>query len=194
MNPVEIEESLTTFSQKAFDPIEFPFKFLECFGFKQTTINRLKNGVSNKSDLEHGFLLRNNLHIVICSEGYVGEKLSQLRNSPATTKWKAQIVLATDGQELQAENLTNGEVIACDYKNFSDHFGFLLSLAGVATTKEIRNNPIDIKAAGSLNKLYVELLKTNKDWASASRREDMNKFMARLIFCFFAEDTDLFKK
>jgi hypothetical protein len=28
---------------------------------------------------------------------------------------------------------------------------------------------------------------------TAERRPDMNHFMARLIFCFFAEDTDIFK-
>jgi hypothetical protein len=33
-------------------------------------------------------------------------------------------------------------------------------------------------------------LKHNPDWAE--RRHDMNHFMARLIFCFFAEDTDIF--
>src|SRR5690606_15685062 len=43
-----------------------------------------------------------------------------------------------------------------------------------------------------LNRLYVELLKDNPDWGTAERRPDMNHFMARLIFCFFAEDTDIF--
>jgi hypothetical protein len=43
-----------------------------------------------------------------------------------------------------------------------------------------------------LNKLYVELLKDNPDWGATERRHDMNHFMARLIFCFFAEDTDIF--
>jgi hypothetical protein len=35
-------------------------------------------------------------------------------------------------------------------------------------------------------------LKDNPDWGSAASRPDMNHFMARLIFCFFAEDTDIF--
>jgi len=39
--------------------------------------------------------------------------------------------------------------------------------------------------------LYVELLKNNADWGTSERRHDMNHFMARLIFCFFAEDTDI---
>jgi hypothetical protein len=43
-----------------------------------------------------------------------------------------------------------------------------------------------------LNRLYVELLKDNAEWGTADRRHDMNHFMARLVFCFFAEDTDIF--
>jgi hypothetical protein len=49
-----------------------------------------------------------------------------------------------------------------------------------------------VRATGRLNKLYVELLRENPEWATAERRADMNHFMARLIFCFFAEDTDIF--
>ncbi len=43
-----------------------------------------------------------------------------------------------------------------------------------------------------MNRLYVELLKDNPEWGTAQRRHDMNHFMARLIFCFFAEDTEIF--
>ena len=35
-------------------------------------------------------------------------------------------------------------------------------------------------------------MKDNPEWGTAERRHDMNKLMARLIFCFFAEDTDIF--
>src|SRR5690606_20912980 len=38
----------------------------------------------------------------------------------------------------------------------------------------------------------IELLRNNPEWGTAERRHDMNHFMARLIFCFFAEDTDIF--
>ena len=55
-----------------------------------------------------------------------------------------------------------------------------------------KDNPIDVRATGRLNKLYVELLRENPEWAKDERRADMNHFMARLIFCFFAEDTDIF--
>ncbi|MDG1431913.1 MAG: lactate dehydrogenase [Paracoccaceae bacterium] len=65
-------------------------------------------------------------------------------------------------------------------------------MAGISTVKQIRESSFDIKATGRLNRLYVELLKDNPEWGTAERRHDMNHFMARLIFCFFAEDTDIF--
>ena len=107
-------------------------------------------------------------------------------------KRKAKFILATDGQTLEAEELAGGETIACAYPDFPDHFGFFLPLAGISTIKEIKDNPIDVRATGRLNKLYVELLRENPDWATDERRPDMNHFMARLMFCFFAEDTDIF--
>ena len=194
MNPVEIEQALSDFADQPFDHIEFPFLFLECFGNKATTLKRLKSGASNNSDVEHGVLQRSNIHLATCPVGEVIPTLQKLRSSPATTKAKAPLILATDGHELQAENIVTGEMVASDYKDFPDHFGFFLPLAGIATTAEIRNNPVDIKATGRLNRLYVELLKHNEDWGSADRRHDMNQFMTRLIFCFFAEDTGIFQR
>jgi hypothetical protein len=58
--------------------------------------------------------------------------------------------------------------------------------------RQIRENAFDIKATGRLNRLYIELLQENPDWDTAERREEMNHFMARLLFCFFAEDTNIF--
>jgi len=194
MNAVEIEEAISQLAEQEFDPVAFPYAFLEAFGNKATTIRRLKSkrSSSNSSDIEGGVLQRNNIHIAVCEEGRVTETLDKLKASPATGKAKAKFVLATDGQWFEAEDLNSGETIACTYSHFPDHFGFFLTLAGISAVKEIRNNAIDIKATGRLNRLYVELLKDNEDWATDARRHEMNQFMARLIFCFFAEDTDIF--
>src|SRR6185369_1874420 len=145
------------------------------------------------SDLPGGVLQRNNIHIAVCEIGKVGETLATLRASPKTGQAKAKFILATDGITLEAEDVGSGETLATEYPRFADHFGFFLPLAGISTIKEIKDNPIDVRATGRLNKLYVELLRANPDWAKANRRPDMNHFMARLIFCFFAEDTDIFQ-
>jgi hypothetical protein len=193
VNPVEIDEAISVLAGQEFDAAEFPFAFLEAFGNKPVTIKKLRKGTSNSSDIDGGVLQRLNIHIAVCAEGDVNKTLSTLEESPATAKAKAKFILATDGIDLVAEEIKSGDTIACAYNDFPNHFGFFLPLAGITTTKQIRDNPIDIQATSRLNRLYVELLETNEDWASAERREDMNHFMARLVFCFFAEDTDIFK-
>ncbi|TDF22955.1 class I SAM-dependent DNA methyltransferase [Delftia tsuruhatensis] len=192
MNAVEIEQAISELALQPFDATEFPFTFLAAFGNKDTTLKRLRAGNNNASDVPGGVLLRNNIHLAVCAAGTVGETLKALRVSPATTKAKAKFILATDGQTLEAEELTSGETIAGAFPDFPNHFGFLLPLAGISTIKEIKDNPIDVRATGRLNKLYVELLRENPAWATDERRSDMNHFMARLVFCFFAEDTDIF--
>jgi len=193
MNAVEIEQAISDLALLPFDGAEFPFVFLAAFGNKDVTIKRLRSGDNNKSDVPGGVLQRNNIHLAVCEAGKVGETLTALRASPATTKGKAKFILATDGITLEAEDLLGGETIASAYPDFPDHFGFFLPLAGISTIKEIKDNPIDVRATGRLNKLYVELLKENPEWARDERRHDMNHFMARLVFCFFAEDTAIFE-
>jgi len=191
MNAVEIEEAVSNLAEQPFDAQEFPFSFLEAFGNKATTIKRLRSGTSNKSDMD-GVLQTNNIHLAVAEAGAVTQTLAALKASPATAKAKAKFVLATDGDTFEAEDLETGETVVCDYASFPDHFGFFLPLAGITTVKQVRESSFDIRATGRLNKLYVELLKDNPEWGSAERRPDMNHFMARLIFCFFAEDTDIF--
>jgi hypothetical protein len=116
-----------------------------------------------------------------------------LRGSPATARAKARFVLATDGDLFEAEDLTTDDApVSCTYADFPNHFGFFLPLAGITTVKQVRESSFDIRATSRLNRLYVELLKDNPEWGTAQRRHDMNHFMARLIFCFFAEDTEIF--
>lgn len=191
MNPVEIEEAVSTLVEQPFDAGHFPYAFLQAFGNKETTLKRLRTGASNKSDLG-GVLQTNNIHIVTAQPGTLNSAIPALKASTATARAKARFVLATDGEVIEAEDLETGEAVVCAYRDFPDHFGFFLPLAGISTVKQVRDSSFDIRATSRLNKLYVELLKDNPDWGRADRSHDMNHFMARLIFCFFAEDTDIF--
>lgn len=192
MNAVEIEQAITDLAERPFDRANFPYSFLEAFGNKDATIKRLRAGATNKSDLG-GVLQTNHIHILTCDAGQVSHTLAALKASPATAKARARFILATDGIDFEAEELTGGEPpVACAFRDFPDHFGYFLPLAGITTVHEIAENAFDIRATSRLNRLYIQLLKDNPDWGTSERRHDMNQFMARLIFCFFAEDTDIF--
>ena len=192
MNAVEIEEAVSTLAEAPFEAVSFPFAFLEAFGNKETTLKRLRSGDSNQSDIPGAVLQRTNIHIKVCAEGQVTATLAALRESPKTASQKVKFILATDGISFEAENVVDGETVACAYPDFHNHLGFFLPLAGITTVKQIRENAFDIKATSRLNKLYIELIKENPEWGTVARREDLNHFMARLIFCFFAEDTAIF--
>ncbi len=191
MNAVEIETAVSELALQPFDGEEFPYAFLLAFGNKETTIKRLRSGASNKSDLG-GVLQANNIHMAVAQPGEVSKTLEALKASSATTRAKARFILSTDGEVFEAEDLESGETVACAWQEFPDHFGFFLPLAGITTVKQVRDSAFDIRATSRLNRLYVELLKDNPEWGTAERSHEMNHFMARLIFCFFAEDTDIF--
>ena len=197
MNAVEIEQAVSDLVEAPFDRESFAFSFLEAFGNKATTIKKLKvdrskKGAANKSDLEGGVLQTKNIHLLVCDEGKVTESLKALVDSPETYKRKVKYALATDGQTIEAENIAEGETLVCEFVDLANKFGFFFALANISTTKRIRDNPFDVKATSRLNRLYVELLRHNPEWDTAERREEMNHFFARLIFCFFAEDTGIF--
>jgi hypothetical protein len=192
MNPVEIEEAVSQLAAAPFDGEEFPWTFLAAFGNPEATIKKLRKGTSNASDVPGGVLQRNNIHFAVCALGETSATLAKLRSSPKTISAKAKFILATDGEMVEAEDLVDGGGFACPFEKLGDMFAHLLPLAGISTVKQIKENAFDIRATGRLNKLYVELLKDNPEWGAADRRPEMNHFMARLIFCFFAEDTGIF--
>jgi hypothetical protein len=192
MNAVEIEEALPVLVASEFDRDLFPYKFLSAFGNSDTTIARLRNGKANKSDLTGGVLQRSNIHILVCESGGILDAMDSLRASEESKKAKVKFLLATDGEDVLAENCSDSDLLACAFEDLGAHFGFFLSLAGITPVEKIKNNPVDIKATGRLNKLYVELLRYNETMASSDDTESMNHFMACLIFCFFAEDTEIF--
>jgi hypothetical protein len=166
LNAVEIEQAITDLAEQPFDAAEFPYAFLEAFGNKATTIKRCA-GCSNKSDLG-GVLQTNNIHLATCESGQVSADAQGPEGQPATSKAKARFVLATDGVDFEAEDLTSGDTVACAFKDFPDHFGFFLPLAGISTVRQISENAFDIRATSRLNRLYLELLKDNPDGARPS--------------------------
>ena len=179
MNAVEIEEAVSELATQPFDAVEFPFAFLRAFGRKDVELQRLRK--SNASDVPGGVLRRDSIHMSTCSPGDTGVALAALRDSPKTAANRVKFVLTTDGVDVEAEESATGEIAAFPLAELGRHFGFFLPLAGISAVKAIKDNPIDVKAVGRLNKLYVELLRENPDWAEEARRPELNRLMSRLV-------------
>jgi len=203
LNAIEIEEAVSELVARPFDASEFPYAFLEAFGNTSTTLKRLRaagKSTTNYSDIQCdggvGVLQRNNIHLATCAPGEVEQTFAALRASPATAKHRKNLkfLLATDGDQVAAEDLASDEELRCDYTALPDRFAFFLPLAGISIARRIADNAFDIRATRKLNQLYLQLVRDNPEWGTEARAEEMSLLMVRLIFCFFAEDTDIFQK
>ena len=188
MNAVEIGDAVTDLVEQPFDANEFPFQLLKAFDGNTVTIDKMRQGENNESDIG-GILQKNRIHLKTCDAGHTLQTLAELKDSRANAKHKVRFILATDGWRIEAQDLVSGDEISCSYLQLADHFTQFLPLAGINISRDVGDSVVDIKASGRLNELHAQLLRDNPDWAG--RSDDMNHFMARLIFLFFAEDTGI---
>lgn len=190
----DIEEAVSRIAAAPFNPESFPFDFIAAYDAPPATVTRIRNGTQNASDIDGGVLWRQKLHLLVCAPGGVEAALEQLQSSRATASQRVQFIAATDGQEFAARDLKADDAIFCAFDEFDDRFGFFLPLAGYSRYKAAEENPIDVKAANKLSRLYDALIAENPDWAGDDMRHAMNLFMTRIIFCLFAEDTGILRE
>ena len=93
--------------------------------------------------------------------GILKSALSELRQCPDSTKLKAECILTSDGKSFEIENLDYGEGLPCEHSKFPDQFSFFLSLSDIKTIQVTREDDVNVKATGRLNRLHVDLLKQN---------------------------------
>lgn len=190
----DIEEAVSRIAAAPFNPESFPFDFIAAYDAPPATVTRIRNGTQNASDLDGGVLWRQKLHMLVCARGEVEAALDRLVASRATTGQRVQFLVATDGNELAARDLKADDAIFCAFDEVGDRFGFFLPLAGYSRYKAAEENPIDVKAANKLSRLYDALIAENPDWAGDDMRHAINLFMTRIIFCLFAEDTGILRE
>lgn len=92
MNPVEIEEAVSSLALEAFDATEFPFQFLRAFGNKETAIQRLRAGNTNQTDVSGAVLQRSHIHIGTCATFVTGWVFSKLWGVPDRTNLTHRVV------------------------------------------------------------------------------------------------------
>ena len=121
MNTVKTESIVSGLATKPLEPIEFPFALQEVFGSKNTTLNRVRKGESNASDVPKAFL--RGINIVDSHQNKVYRALRELWTSPQSISAKGKH-FANRWLALEAGELEIGETITCAYKDFASYFVF----------------------------------------------------------------------
>ena len=188
----EIEERLEAFRNGRIPAAEVGYRLLYSFGKSERDIERYKEGKGILKTFVDGLLIKGLFCFQPTTEVHLTDTLELLKKDGQVLQAKPKIIAVSDGKTLLAYDLREHDT----YENRLDRlycdFAFFYPLMDVERVHYVEESPADVKAAEKLAKLHDELRAYN-EFSSIDDLHDLNIFISRLLFCFFAEDTGIFE-
>lgn len=190
MTITQIEENLKGLV-KSVDRERFIYGLLLAYGFPKATITRLESGDRNMSKVEGEVLLQRKMlyHPSLTVDPHL--LIDGLKNEPRVSRHDPRFIIVTDFKTLLALDRKTDETLDIALTDLPKHADFLLPWTGAEKKKQTRESEADRKAAEKMARLFDELNAENPSTTDAERHS-LNVFLSRLLFCFFAEDTEIF--
>ena len=167
------------------------YQLLYAFGKSERDIERFKEGKGVLKTFE-GLLIKGLFCYKATTTTRLAAELELLKNDIQVLKAAPKIVAVSDGQTMLAYDLREKDTYENKIERLYCDFAFFYPLMDVERVHYVEESPADIKAAEKLAKLHDELRSYN-EFRSDSDLHDLNIFITRLLFCFFAEDTGIFE-
>ncbi|MFI1743252.1 class I SAM-dependent DNA methyltransferase [Thalassobellus sediminis] len=190
MNASQIEKNVIALVEK-FNKEEFVFDLLKAYGISKTSITRLKKGDFNLSKIDGEVLYKSKLLFKEVEPGTLLNTIDELTKDTDSLKHNPRFVIVTDYKTLLAKDIRTGLALDTPILEIHKHFGFFLPWAGQEKYTQKNENYADRKASYKMAKLY-DILVTENPNIYDDGGHNLNIFLSRLLFCFFAEDTDIF--
>lgn len=187
----DIESALTVFKEKDVVAGEVGYEILKAFGKGDADIRRYRDGKGVLARYD-GLLIKGLFGYKSVSTTSLTATLEEMKQDPQIIKAAPKIVAVSDGETILAYDMREKESYENPLNRLYCDFAFFYPLCGVERFTNIDESPADVKAAEKLAKLHDELRAYN-EFSSRSELHDLNIFIARLLFCFFAEDTGIFE-
>jgi hypothetical protein len=188
MNIAQIEINLQKLF-KSYSKKTFIYDLLLAYGLPKASITRLRRGNLNLSDINGELSWKKK---VLFREVYDLDLHIVVSEMAAQIKHNQRFVIVTDYKLFLAIDTKTQDKLDVDLKDLPKHFDFFLPWAGMEKAQHADENPADVKAAERMAKLYDEIKKDNSD-DTPEFNHGLNVFLSRLLFCFFAEDTNIFQ-
>ncbi|NCO00745.1 MAG: class I SAM-dependent DNA methyltransferase [Epsilonproteobacteria bacterium] len=189
MTIIEIENNLNTLVAN-FEKETFIFDLLLAYGSPKSTIKRLQGSDHDKLSSDGELVLRKKLFFKVADEN-LHVTIDALKSKKEVTKHSPRFIIVTDYETLLAYDTKTEDTLDTELLNIINHYDFFLPLAGMEKATFQNENPADVKASLKMAKLYDELQKNNH-FETKEDIHSLNVFLTRLLFCYFAEDTNIF--
>jgi type I restriction-modification system DNA methylase subunit len=189
MNISQIEKGLSKLI-KNFDEETFIYDLLLAYNLPKATITRLQKGTANLSKVDGEVSLKTKLFF---KEVFNEDLHLSITKLSKEIKHNQRFVIVTDYKTLLAKDTKMNVTLDIHIKDLPKNYDFFLPWAGMEKAQLQNENPADIKAAVKMAKLFDEINSDNED-DSPEFKKSLNVFLSRLLFCFFAEDADIFEE
>ncbi|AVV98375.1 DNA methyltransferase [Lactiplantibacillus plantarum] len=170
------------------DHEEFVYDFLSVYEkIPKATITKLRKGLNNLSKEPGEVYLKNKLYFkrtdLDLMQAYVDvqARVNELGTKP-------RFIIVTDYKQLLAKDTKTDDTLDIEFSKLPQKFEFFLAWNGIEKADFDKENPADVRAAERFAKLYDVVVKDNPD----ASRKGLNLFLIRVLFCLFAEDTNIF--
>ncbi|MEZ7517703.1 type IIL restriction-modification enzyme MmeI [Psychrobacter sp. Arc9] len=199
-NQTQFFEDLEKLTSKVIDKNkqdDFIFDFLKLLDVSKTTITALKKNDSRfnvAANPEAGEVAnKHRIYFKPINAGQdLAKALSEVVSSPIISQHKIRMVMVTDFNTVLINDTKYDETLDCDFADLYKNYHFLLPLAGLERAREYSEHPADVQASEKMGRLFDHIRKLN-EFNTADDLHALNIFLTRLLFCFYAEDTGIFK-
>ena len=201
MNIIQIEENIKQLihliSQGKLAHKDFIYELLLAYGHRSQSIGRVRNGERNLAeDKENSVFWKRQIYFKIAKQDDLHGLIDQMKNEKRTESNKIRFLIVTDFKNLLAVDTKTQDTLDIPFGDLAKKFDFFLPWAGMEKAVYQGENPADVKAAEKLAKLFDEIKADNFNEDDLNNKENLhhlNIFLSRLLFCYFAEDTEIFK-
>ena len=195
----ELEERVGALAGRKYFSQELLYDLLAAYGRSAGSITRLRKGDLNVArDPQAGEVAQKNVVYFRpvpreSSTDELLELMGELTDAEHVTRYCPRFVLVTDYHRLLAYDTRTREMLSTPLAEIGQYVAFFLPWAGMEKTTYISEHHADRKAADKMAVLFDELLKVTPSLKETPEsRHNLNTFFSRLLFCFFAEDTEVF--
>lgn len=186
----DIESRLATLKTREVKPADVGYEILMAFGKSEKDVSRYREGKGVLKTF-NGLLIKGLFCFCDTETVRLTERLEQLKSDEQVSKAAPKIIAVSDGKTVLAYDTRENDTYEQQLKKMHSDFSFFYPLMNVERIHNTEENPADVKAAEKLAKLHDEIRAYN-EYNSDDDLHDLNIFITRLLFCFFAEDTGIF--
>lgn len=190
MNVEQLESQIAALVENV-TPESFIYDLLLAYELPKASITLLRKGNYNLAKDESDILWKKRLCFKYQADGDLLGSIDSLQSDAFVRRQHPRFIIVTDYKSLLAVDTKTSDTLDTPIGELAKHFDFFLPWAGREKLQLQGENPADIKAAEKMGRLYDLILEDNPPETEADRHA-LNVFLSRLLFCFFAEDTEIF--